>query len=98
MARTPGAVAPAPRLSDLLTQGIPRDRALLGTRIGQLRARNGWTHHVLARRAGVNGTYLRQLEAGQRNPGLDQLVRLARAFGLSSLEQLFGPLPTEDLM
>lgn len=98
MARTPGPVQPAPRLATLLGQGIPRDRAVLGTRIGELRVHNGWTHHVLGRHAGINGTYVRQLEAGQRNPGLDQLLRLARAFRLSSLEQLFGPLPTEDLV
>jgi transcriptional regulator with XRE-family HTH domain len=46
----------------------------------------------------MSGTYLRQVEEGARNPGLEQLVRLARAFDLSSLEQLFGPLPTEGLL
>jgi transcriptional regulator with XRE-family HTH domain len=96
--RGPGLVAPAPQVAVLLRQGIPRDRAVLGARIGELRVKNGWTHHVLGRQAGINGTYVRQLEQGERNPGLDQLLRLARAFRLSSLEQLFGPLPTEDLV
>jgi transcriptional regulator with XRE-family HTH domain len=98
MARTPGPVMPALTVPLLLARGIPRDRAVLGARIGALRVENGWTHHVMGRKAGINGTYLRQLEVGERNPGLDQLLRLARAFGLSSLEQLFGPLPTEELI
>jgi transcriptional regulator with XRE-family HTH domain len=82
----------------MLDNGIPRDRAVLGARVGLLRVENGWTHHVLGQRAGISGTYLRQLEEGQRNPGLDHLLRLARAFNLASLEQLFGPMPTEELV
>jgi len=82
----------------MMAGGVPRDRAVLGARVGQLRVENGWTHHVLGQRAGMNGTYLKQLEEGQRNPGLDHLLRLARAFNLTSLEQLFGPLPTEELV
>lgn len=98
MAKLPGSVSPAPHVQALLLDGIPRDRAVLAARVGELRVARGWTHHVLAQRAGLHGTYLKQMEAGQRNPGLEQLVRLARAFELSSLEQLFGPLPTEAVM
>lgn len=87
-----------PDLAALLARGIPRDRARLAVRVGELRYEHGWTHHGLAQHAGINGTYLRQVEEGGRNPGLEQLLRLARAFELSSLEQLFGPLPTEDLV
>lgn len=66
--------------------------------MGELRVGRGWTHHVLGQQAGIHGTYVRQVESGERNPGLEQLLRLARAFQLSSLEQLFGPLPTEELL
>ena len=85
-------------LGDLLGRGAARERALLAVRLGELRVSRGWTHHGLGQRAGSNGTYLRQLENGERNPGLDLLLRLARVFELKSLEQLFGTLPTEDLL
>lgn len=89
---------PAPVLAELLRRGVARERAVLAVRIGELRVSRGWTHHGLGQRAGSNGTYLRQVENGERNPGLDLLLRLARVFELKSLEQLFGSLPTEDLL
>ncbi len=89
---------PAPVLAELLRQGVARERALLAVRVGQLRSSRGWTYHGLGQRAESNGTYLRRLENGESNPGLDLLLRLARVFELKSLEQLFGTLPTEDLM
>lgn len=98
MGRRPGPVPSAPNLKSLIGGGIPRDRAVLAVRIGELRVSRGWTHHALGQIAGLHGTYLKEVEQGRRNPSLDQLLRLARAFQLSSLEQLFGPLPTEELI
>ena len=98
MARTSGPIPKAPELQDLLNRNVPRERAVLAIRVGELRASRGWTHYGLGQRAEIHGTYLRQLEKGERDPGLDLLLRLARAFELKSLEQLFGALPTEPLL
>jgi transcriptional regulator with XRE-family HTH domain len=98
VAKTPGAVPPAPNLENLLANGIPRDRALLAVRVGELRVQQGWTYHVLGQHVTMNGTYLRRLEEGKHDLGLDRMLRLAHVFELSSLEQLFGHLPTEPLI
>lgn len=98
MARPLGPVPRAPRAADLVEGGISRDRAILAARIGQLRADAGWTYTELSRQCGMNATYLKQIEAGIRSPGVDRLFALARAFRLQSIEQLFGPLPTEDII
>jgi len=98
MSRQPGPVPPAPSLQALLAAGVQRDRAVLAVRIGELRVDRGWTHYALGQVAGLHGTYLKEVERGIRNPSLDQLLRLARAFKLISLEQLFGQLPTEELI
>jgi transcriptional regulator with XRE-family HTH domain len=77
---------------------IPRDRAVLACGVGRLRVEKGWTFNDLSRETGMNGTYLKEIEGGQRDVGLDRLLVLARTFGLVSLEQLFGALPTESLL
>lgn len=51
----------------------------LGDRIRQHRARRGLSQEALAYEAGINRTYIASLEAGQRNPSLDLLARLAVA-------------------
>jgi hypothetical protein len=48
--------------------------------------------------ASMHPTYLKRVEQGQISPGLDHLLRLARAFGCQSIEQLFGPLPSESML
>ena len=78
--------------------GVPRVRALLATRVKALREASGATLYGLARRAEIHGTYLRQIEEGSRNPSLEQLVRLAAAFDLRSLDELIGPLPLDDVL
>lgn len=54
----------------------------LGDRIRRLRARRGWSQEDLAYEAGINRTYIASLEAGQRNPSLDLMARLAIALGV----------------
>lgn len=98
MPRKPGPPEPAPELRELLEAGIPRGRAVLGVRIGQLRVASGWTYHTLGQQAGMSATNLMRLEWCKVNSKLETLTRLAKVLGLASVEQLFGALPSEDLV
>jgi len=57
------------------------DRARFGKRIRQLRLAKGWSQEELAERAGLHSTYVGGIERGERNLGLDNLLKLARALG-----------------
>ncbi|MDA2929360.1 helix-turn-helix transcriptional regulator [Acidobacteria bacterium AH-259-O06] len=63
-------------------------RIELGRRVRQLRKANGWSQEELGERADLHPTYVGGIERGERNVSLENLERLARAFGLS-LSQLF---------
>lgn len=57
-------------------------RAALGRRIRELRHRNELSQEVLAERAGIHRTYVSDLEGGRRNVTLDNILKLAEAFGV----------------
>ena len=52
-------------------------------RIKQLRAQKGWSQEQLAEEAGIHRTYLGGIECARRNPSLKNLIRIARALGVS---------------
>lgn len=54
-------------------------RDLFGKRIRLLRKQAGLSQEGLAEAAGLHRTYVSSIERGQRNVGLDNIVRLARA-------------------
>jgi len=54
----------------------------LGDRIRRHRERLGLSQEALAYEASINRTYIASLEAGQRNPSLDMLARLATGLGI----------------
>lgn len=55
------------------------DRARFGEKIRKLRLAKGWTQEELAEKAGLHPTYIGGVERGERNLGLDNLLKLARA-------------------
>ena len=55
------------------------DRASIGHTVRKLRSEKGWTQEELAQRAGLHPTYIGGIERGERNLGLDNLLKLARA-------------------
>jgi transcriptional regulator with XRE-family HTH domain len=57
------------------------DRVKFGKTIRRLRLEKGWTQEVLADRARLHPTYIGGIERGERNVGLDNIIRLARALG-----------------
>ncbi len=55
-----------------------------GERVAQLREMRGWSRAELAERSALQRSYIYLLETGGRkNPTLDVLRRLGRAFGVS---------------
>lgn len=54
-------------------------RSLFGSRVRLLRKQAGLSQEGLAEAAGLHRTYVSGIERGQRNVGLDNVVRLARA-------------------
>lgn len=58
----------------------------VGARIRQLRTRKGWSLEELAGRAQIHVTYLSSLERGHRNPTLNVLFDVARAFAVPVAE------------
>lgn len=66
---------------------------LLGATLRQYRQHQGLTQKALAARTGLNPTYMGQIEQGQRNLSVLNLVRLADALGLF-VAHLLTPLET----
>lgn len=55
------------------------DRFQFGKRIRELRNAKGWSQEELAMKSGIHFTYVGSVERGERNIGLDNILRLARA-------------------
>jgi transcriptional regulator with XRE-family HTH domain len=60
-----------------------KDLERFGARVRAERERLGVSQEELADRAGVHRTYLGGVERGERNIGLQNIVRIARALGVS---------------
>jgi transcriptional regulator with XRE-family HTH domain len=63
-----------------------------GSRVRQLRLARGLTQESLAQRAGIHPTYLGGIERGERNLGLDNILKVARALR-EHPSQLFSEFP-----
>ncbi len=59
-----------------------RDLQRFGARVRQERERQGISQEDLADRAGLHRTYLGGVERGERNVGLLNILRIARALGV----------------
>lgn len=57
------------------------DRGRFGGVIRDLRLARGLTQEELAQRAGIHPTYLGGIERGERNVGLENILKIARALG-----------------
>lgn len=71
---------------------VPSDarsaRELLATNIIRLRAARGWSQEALAFEAGLHRTFVAHVERQVRNISLDNLERLALAFGVPTYKLL----------
>lgn len=66
-------------------------RSLLARKLRMLRFLHGWSQERLAEQSGLHRTYVSLVERSQCNISLDNLERLAAAFGLSVPELLALP-------
>src|SRR5262245_52466574 len=72
----------------------PPPPTTFGGRLQALRLDRDWTQVSLARRAGLALGTLRGYEQDQRDPRWSNVVRLARALGVS-VEEFVPPAPTK---
>lgn len=53
-----------------------------GIRLRQLRQRKGWSQDQLARKAGLNSSYIGRIERAERNITLEVVEKLAEALDI----------------
>jgi transcriptional regulator with XRE-family HTH domain len=97
--RDPGSATLAKLLAEWQNGGmdddVDRTLSAVGQRLKQLRLRRDSTLTELAAETGISVSTLSRLEAGLRRPTLEQLLPLARSFGVT-LDELVGAPPTGD--
>jgi transcriptional regulator with XRE-family HTH domain len=64
--------------------------AAFGKSVRQQRDNKHFTQEKLAERAGLDPTYISGIERGQRNPGIRNVVRIAKALALTTAELCQG--------
>jgi transcriptional regulator with XRE-family HTH domain len=67
-------------------QRVGRQR--LAYQMRMLRLKRGWSQETLAEVAGLHRTYISGIERAERNVGLDNVEKIAAAFGLPISELL----------
>jgi len=78
-----------------MRSSVDRTLDAMGPRLKQLRQRRDITLSALAEETGISTSTLSRLEAGLRRPTLEQLLPLARAYGVT-LDELVDAPPTGD--
>lgn len=66
-----------------------------GALLQQLRAARKWSAREAARQVGCSPAFFRQMEQGLHSPGLDRLLDIAKAFGLTPaglMDSLMGKI------
>lgn len=78
-----------------MEDNIDRTLEAVGPRLKRLRQHQDITLTELAERTGISASTLSRLESGLRRPTLEQLLPLARAYGVT-LDELVDAPPTGD--
>jgi transcriptional regulator with XRE-family HTH domain len=74
---------------------MPRARKILALNVRAYRAKLGWTQEHLALETGLHRTFIAHVEVESRNISLDNLEKIAVAFGISLSELLAEELGSE---
>ena len=61
-----------------------------GSRIRELRKKKKWTQEELAHQAGIDSTYMTDVENGKRNIGIQNIEKLLNALEVSFAEFFKG--------
>jgi transcriptional regulator with XRE-family HTH domain len=71
---------------------VKRDPLLFafGQSVAKHRQAKELSQEVLAERADINRTYLSDIERGVRNPGVRNVIRLAKALGIKTAKLMEG--------
>jgi transcriptional regulator with XRE-family HTH domain len=70
-------------------------RRLVAENLRVLRLLRGWSQELLADMAGIDRSYIGEIERAERNISLEHLERLARAFEITIPDLLRAPDPKE---
>ncbi len=57
-------------------------KKLVGARVRELREGKGWSQERLGFKSGLHRNYVGGVERGERNVGIENLARLAKALGV----------------
>ena len=80
-------------LVDFLLLNVPQlEPDSFGTRLKQFRSNKGWTLRKAASFAGITSGYLCMLEQDKRDPGMQVILKLCRAYNVT-LDDLLKDLP-----
>ena len=66
------------------------EQVRFGRRLSSLRRGRGLSHEGLAEKADLHRNYVGGIERGERNVGLRNVVKLARALGVTTSELVKG--------
>jgi transcriptional regulator with XRE-family HTH domain len=66
-------------------------RDILARNMRLMRAERGWSQEHLAAEAGLNRTYLSAVERSEQNISLDNIWKIARAFGVPASRLIDSP-------
>jgi len=69
-----------------------------GIRVREQRKRLGWSQMDMAERVGLHFTYLSQIERGERNPSLVNILRLAKSLNINPAALVSGIEPPPDVV
>jgi len=71
---------------------VKRDPILFafGQSVAKHREAKGLSQESLAERAGLHRTYLSDIERGVRNPGVKNVIRLAKGLGIKTAKLMEG--------
>ncbi|MGA8364940.1 MAG: helix-turn-helix transcriptional regulator [Solirubrobacteraceae bacterium] len=79
-----------------MAKEISQAAGLLGARVREHRNALGLSQEALAHKSGIHWTFLGQVERGQRNLSLHNLLKLAAGLEVDPAELVKGLRPPED--
>lgn len=79
----------------MATQPISTATQEFGARVRAHREQHGWSQERLAQECDIHWSMVSQIERGQRNLGLHNILKLAAALGIDPGELIRGMKPPE---